>query len=209
MSTVDPARKKGVTRRTGGIRAGGRAARVVEVVLRTTAEELGRRGYAGLRVEDVAERANVNKTTIYRRWPTKAELVAATVREVAAIPPDPDTGSVREDLLVLLRQNAQSMRSPLKRGIVRMLHMERSDPEVDRIVRTLRNEVRQSRAMLVERGIARGELPVGAPSELMVDLVFAPVLSRLVTHGDPVDDEFFVGIVDLVLAGAKHLDASR
>ena len=65
------------TRRTEGIRSRGRSARVVQEVLTATAEELGRSGYAALRIEDVAERAGVNKTTIYRRWPTKAALVKA------------------------------------------------------------------------------------------------------------------------------------
>lgn len=210
MSRLDTAQmKREPTRRTGSIRSGGRAARVVENVLRTTAEELGRKGYAPLRVEDVAERSGVNKTTIYRRWPTKAELLAATVRHVAALPPTPDTGSLREDLLTLLRHSAQSMRSPIKRGIVRMFHLERADPEVDRIVRALRAEALRSRVCLVERAIERGEVPRGAPSELIVELVFAPVLSRLVTHGEPVDDDFLVAVVDLVLAGAGYSSSVR
>lgn len=204
MRRLDTAHtKREPTRRTGDIRSGGRAARVVETVLRTAAEELGRQGYAHLRVEDVADRSGVNKTTIYRRWPTKGELLAASVRHVAALPPTPDTGSLREDLLTLLRHSAQSMRSPIKRGIVRMFHLERTDPEVDRIVRTLRAEAMRSRVLLVDRAIARGELPHGAPAELIVELVFAPVLSRLVTHGEPVDDAFLVDVVDLVLAGAR------
>lgn len=210
MSSLTVGRKKREpTRRTGGIRSGGRAARVVEAVLRTTAEEIGRKGYANLRVEEVAERSNVNKTTIYRRWPTKAELVVASVREVAALPPTPNTGSLREDLLMLLRQSAHSMRSPLKRGIVRMFHLERADPEVDRIVHTLRTEARTARVVLVHRAIQRGEVPANAPAELMVELVFAPVLSRLVTHGDPVDEEFLAGVVDLVIAGAQNSNGVR
>ena len=58
----------------GRARVGGRSARVVSAVLRMTLEVLGQEGYAGLRVEDVAARAGVNKTTIYRRWPTRADL---------------------------------------------------------------------------------------------------------------------------------------
>ena len=60
-------------------RAGGRSARVVSTVLRTTLEVLGEHGYAGLRIEDVAAQAGVNKTTIYRRWPTRADLVIAAL----------------------------------------------------------------------------------------------------------------------------------
>ena len=67
-------------------RVGGRSARVVSAVLRMTLEVLGQEGYAGLRVEDVAARAGVNKTTIYRRWPTRADLVVAALTSLATPP---------------------------------------------------------------------------------------------------------------------------
>lgn len=70
---------QGRTRRTGNARTRGRAANVVHRVVSATADELSRVGYAALRVEDVAARSGVHKTTIYRRWPTKTELVAATI----------------------------------------------------------------------------------------------------------------------------------
>src|SRR5688500_15054981 len=89
------------TRRTGNARTRGRAAKVVDRVVKATAEELSRVGYAAMRVEDVAARSGVHKTTIYRRWPTKEDLVAATITTMirrsdrrAAI----DTGTVRGDL---------------------------------------------------------------------------------------------------------------
>ena len=75
MSAVDPPK----TRRTEGVLTGGRSARIVDGVLEATAEELSRVGYAALRVDEVAERSGVNKTTIYRRWPTKSDLVRATL----------------------------------------------------------------------------------------------------------------------------------
>src|SRR5580658_6994043 len=94
-------RAKRATRGAGRVRTGGRSARIVADVLRATAEELARVGYTALRMEDVARAAGVNKTTVYRRWPTKVQLVTETMRReheqrVVA----PDTGSVREDLRV-------------------------------------------------------------------------------------------------------------
>src|SRR5262249_40598485 len=87
-------------RRTGERRAriGGRSERVVRAVLAATTAELGRVGYAALRMEDVATTAGVNKTTVYRRWPTKADLVGAAMRGLGApAQPAPDTGSLRGD----------------------------------------------------------------------------------------------------------------
>ena len=58
----------------------------MSTVLRTTLEVLGQQGYAGLRVEDVAAGAGVNKTTIYRRWPTRADLVIAALTSLPTPP---------------------------------------------------------------------------------------------------------------------------
>src|SRR5271154_2611054 len=93
-----------VPRRTGQLRLGGRSERVVRDVTRATAAELARVGYEALRVEDVAAQAGVNKTTVYRRWPNKADLVAAVLRNAKGEPDElPDLGSVSADLLALLR----------------------------------------------------------------------------------------------------------
>src|SRR5580658_5504585 len=99
-------------RRGRGRPAGGSDA-VVHAILRTTLEQLGRRGYAALSIDQVARAAEVNKTTIYRRWPTKEELVVAAVvacRE--AQPRFVPTGRLRDDLLSLLRAKARSVSTP-------------------------------------------------------------------------------------------------
>lgn len=189
------------TRRTEGVHVQGRSARVVDAVMRATAEQLSRVGYAALRVEDVAERSGINKTTIYRRWPCKGELVAATLAAKGVLPADPDTGSLRDDLLSLMRESAAFSASPLGRGIVRILQMERAEPEVDRIARELRHRARLLRIAVVERAIARGELPSRTPAELVAELVFAPGNVRILAFGEKVDDAFSAQVVDVVLAG--------
>src|SRR6185295_9319184 len=92
-------------RRTGehAARVGGRSERVVRDVLDASAKELARVGYAALRMDDVAAAAGVNKTTVYRRWPTKSDLVRATFESLAQGPiATPAMGSIREDLQSLL-----------------------------------------------------------------------------------------------------------
>ena len=85
-------------RRSPQTRVGGRSARVVSTVLRTTLEVLGERGYAGLRIEDVAAQAGVNKTTVYRRWPTRADLVIAALTTLATPPKAVHSGRLEGDL---------------------------------------------------------------------------------------------------------------
>ena len=90
------------TRRTEGLRVQGRSARVVDAVLKAVAEQLGLVGYAALRIEDVAARSGVNKTTIYRRWPNKHELVHAVLTESSYRMEVPDTGALRSDVHQML-----------------------------------------------------------------------------------------------------------
>jgi AcrR family transcriptional regulator len=191
------------TRRTEGLRTRGRSARVVAEVLKATLDEIGRVGYEALRFEDVAALSGVNKTTIYRRWPTKVELVSAALRELVAEPDQAETGSLETDLVALLRSTAARAQSNMGRGILKMLQIERTHPEVDAVKRQLRAEHMQARRAIVERAIQRGELPPGTDAELVVELVFAPVLRRVVDGPLPADDSFIEATVAVVLAGAR------
>ncbi|EYF01106.1 TetR/AcrR family transcriptional regulator [Chondromyces apiculatus] len=191
------------TRRTEGIRSRGRSARIVQEVLTATAEELGRSGYAALRIEDVAERAGVNKTTIYRRWPTKAALVTTVLRELLEPEPIEDTGAFDTDLLAVLRSTVALLTSPLGRGLGRMIQTERAHPEVEAIIRELRQERQVQRLIVVERALQRGELPPGTDGSLLVELAFSAVFSRLVKHGEPVDEAYLAALVHFVASGAR------
>src|SRR5262249_13165058 len=91
--------KRSETRRTRGV-LGGRSERVVQQVLVATVAELAESGYRAFRMDAVSEAAGVNKTTVYRRWPGKALLVAAAVewmRRFVHDVPLPDTGSLEQD----------------------------------------------------------------------------------------------------------------
>lgn len=188
-------------RRTAGIQQSGRAARVVASVLKATGEELNRVGFAALRVEDVAERAGVNKTTIYRRWPTKSELVAETVRGFKDTRTTPDTGTLRGDLRTYLLNLVKRSKNPMWRGVLIAL-TNRTDPVIESLAKELRNEERQLRTELVQRGIDRGELPKAADAGLIGDLVSAPILRRLLTFGENVETAYIDAVLDVVLAGA-------
>lgn len=199
-------------RRTGarGARHGGRSERVVRAVMHAAAAEIARVGYAALRVEDVAARAGVNKTTVYRRWPTKAELVRATLRSVAEDrDPPPDTGSVRRDLLELVRRFIAVASTPEGHGLYRMVQAELHVPEVDALVRTLRDERLVPWREVLARGVARGELPPGTDLDLLGEMIRAPVTNRLFRLRAPVDDGFLEAIVDVVVLGAKGGGALR
>ena len=189
-----------------GVRAGGRSARVVAEVLRATAAELARVGYAALRMEDVARAAGVNKTTVYRRWPTKTHLVTETMRcEREQRILVADTGSVREDLRLMLHAFAEQGRSPLARAWL----AEIGNPEALAIMRGSRRDVEAQWVTVVARGMARGELPPDTAPVLVVELLVGPIVTRLLRDEEPPTNEFCDQVIDLVLAGAVAQGASR
>jgi AcrR family transcriptional regulator len=195
----------GPTRRTTGARTGGRSERVVASVLHAALAELAHVGYVPLRLEDVATRAGVAKTTVYRRWPTKAELVRAAIHEVGRYhDPLPDTGSLRSDLMAMLESTMKLMATPEGRAVARMVTMEGGDPEVDELCRTLKAESRRRRASLIVRAQERGELPAEADPSLITDCIFALVFSRVIRFGETVDRATCERVIDLVVTGAEH-----
>jgi AcrR family transcriptional regulator len=182
-----------------------RGERLIEKVLEATLEELSRVGYSALSVETVAERAGVNKTTVYRRWPTKADLVgAAMMKEADATFCTQDTGAVRTDMIAMLREFRDLLHTRRGQSIVRMIFAEGLTSEVATIVDTVRKAKEKDPKRVVARAIARGELPKGTD----VDLVFSTLIGSLqhfffFLHETPTDRRI-EQIVDLVLEGARH-----
>ena len=184
---------------TGGVRAGGRSARIVAEVLRATAEELARVGYAALRMEEVAQIAGVNKTTVYRRWPTKMQLVVEAMRrESDRRTVAPDTGSLRDDLRIMMRSFVENGRTPLARAWL----SEVSNSEVRTIMRGSRRQFESQWVAVIARGMARGELPAHTSPLFLSEVLVSPVVVRLVSGEELPTDDFCDAVVDLVLAGA-------
>lgn len=196
----------GSGRRTTGARTGGRSERVVSAVLQAAVAELASVGYAALRLDDVATRAGVAKTTIYRRWATKAELIQAAILQTAIAEDEmlPDTGSLRGDLLALLDHSMEMIDRPEGLAIANMLTSERADPEVDQLCRSLRDSVRRHRAKVVLRAQERGDIPKDLDPLLVVDSIFSLVMSRRVRFGEAVDRSVREQAVDLIVTGAEN-----
>jgi AcrR family transcriptional regulator len=188
-----------------GARTGGRSQRVVSTVLRVAAEEIALHGYAALRVEHVAERAGVNKTTVYRRWPTKADLAEAAMRAFfGQDEPLPDTGSVRSDLVEMVRRAVAVARTAEGRAFMRLIAVESGDPEVDALRRALRSSMMEHRVELIERAQQRGELPSGIDARVLLDAIFVPIVSRVGRYEEDVDPATAEAFVDLALAGVQN-----
>jgi AcrR family transcriptional regulator len=182
-------------------RLGGRSARVVSKVLETTLEVLGHEGYANLRVEDVASQAGVNKTTIYRRWPTRADLVVAALTTLAGPPHAAETGRLEPDLHALF-MTATTLRSTRAgRAFVSALIAESGNPEVDRVCAELRELHRAPARKVLEHAKRRGELPRDTDLGLLLDVLTGAIYSRLRECADPLDADWVRRVIRLVLSG--------
>jgi len=190
-------------RRTGNVRAGGRSARVVDAVLRTALEVLGEVGYDGLRVEEVARRSEVNKTTIYRRWSTREALVREALMTLTRVPEPPITGDIRDDMLAHVSAGVAWLGTPVGRGIAHLLMKGDPGGELRSIIGELREGLIARRVAMLDAAVARGDLPVGTDSHLVATTIHAGVYSRLVRWGEVLSPAVVEGVIDLVLAGAR------
>ena len=168
-------------------------------VLDAAIAELARSGYAGFRMDEVVSSARVNKTTIYRRWPGRAALVAALVdrmRRPLRESPLPDTGALERDLIQAFTRRLDVGRTIEGRAWARLLD-ERSSPEVEAIIGEAVDERRGAWRSMVTRAIGRGEVPPGTDPQLLLHVVRAIVDARRQ------DSTWLLLAVRTVIAGAR------
>jgi AcrR family transcriptional regulator len=183
---------------------------VVQCVFAAAVKELARVGYRAFRIEDVALRAGVNKTTVYRRWPTKGELVrealACAARAKMVIP---ETGALRSDLLTIGRNMRERSASPEGQSVIRMLVAEGSDPEVADLIRSLRKEHEDRPRAMLASAVERGELAPGVDHMVLVDAFVGAVHHRTFLMKEHATEAFLERLVDLLLLGALPRHAPK
>jgi AcrR family transcriptional regulator len=176
---------------------------VVRGVMEATLEELARSGYGALRIEDVAARAGVNKTTVYRRWPAKEDLVrAALLSIISGKNVAPDTGSLRTDMLEVARNMAALFRSCEGQGLFRLLLAAGPDSELMAIAKSIKKGHEAVPRAVSEAAAARGELAPGIDGRMLFDVMVPAIHHRIVMERQDVDEDFIVRLVDLLLLGA-------
>jgi len=171
---------------TGTARPGGRTARTAEAVFAATIEELSERPYDAISVETIAARARVHKTTIYRRWHSKAELVTQALSGAARTRiPVPDTGSVDSDLRTLCRSVQVTLANPLGAGITRALLAGAAvSPEISDLMKAFWAGRQAAIGVIVDRAVGRGELPGETEPVLLMNAMAAPLYFRLLVTGE-------------------------
>jgi AcrR family transcriptional regulator len=173
---------------------------IVARVLEATIEELALSGYAGLTLERVATRAGVNRTTIFRRWPTRAELVRAAIqRATGALSFDWDTGSLRGDLRVLIERAGETMLGPGMLGFLQVMLGAREDPELLGLAAEAESAKLAAVLAFFVRAELRGELRPDLDKPLFLDDLMGLLIVKLVFHRQPVTPEFVERLLDHVI----------
>jgi AcrR family transcriptional regulator len=176
-----------------------------KAILKAAAEIVIASGLAEMTIEGVAERAGVGKASIYRRWPSKGALAfEAVVESIMTAEPTPDTGSLEGDLA----QVAESwVRLANIRGAGRTLAHFIAEVQSDEDLAAAWRErfvdrIRRERRPIIDRAIARGEIPAGSDPELIMDLLYGPLYHRYLNGHLLLDVGFAKSVARMVAAAA-------
>jgi AcrR family transcriptional regulator len=181
-----------------------------EAILRAALEELAEVGYSGFSYEAVAGRVGVAKTTVYRRYPTKIDLVRAALRHFLdeAAGEVPNTGSLRGDLVALGLKATQIASSVLGQSLFRTRLLDRVAPELDALGAEFERERDSANRAVAVRALARGELSSEADFVTLVQVLSGAILFKLVIKHEAVGELEITHMVDLLLNGVSRPAAS-
>ena len=175
-------------------------------VLAAAEHVLGTDGYARLTMERVAAESRVAKTTLYRRWPTKAALCMDVYLEIAGrVLKVPDTGDVARDLnAVVMEVIRLQTRTAAGAAFLGLLAEAQSDPASrEAFLAEFAERRRGVTRRVLERAAARGELRPGTDVDLVIDALGGAVTFRLLQGHAPLTRRFAAALVTLVLEGCR------
>ena len=177
-----------------------RVERSRRVILEAVLDELGEVGYGALTIEAVAARAGVGKSTIYRHWPGKLELVEDAFRTLKAAVVVPEDGSLRDRVVAVLEQVAGLVvQSTYSACMPALIDAAERDPQVAAFHCTFSASRRDVIVQLLRDAVTSGELPAGTDPELLADALVGPIMLRRLMLHEPLDPSAVPALVDQLL----------
>ncbi|HXE06757.1 MAG TPA: TetR/AcrR family transcriptional regulator [Acidobacteriaceae bacterium] len=175
-------------------------------ILKATLYLLGRRPLRRITTDAIAERAGVSKATIYKWWPNKSMValdayLAGMTEQVAT----PDTGSAELDFTLQLKSVTAFYTSPLGRLFGQFLAEGQSDPDFLALFRERFLYARRDAARIMwQRGVERGELRDDIDSDTVLDLVYGPLVFRLLAGHGAVNDHEAEIVISAIFGGIRR-----
>ena len=160
-------------------------------------------GYARLTIEGIAARAGVGKQTIYRWWPSKADiLLEAGAAKADLHVPVTDHGSYRADLRAFLEASYQMVGYPQLADLLRTMMAEALIDQdfADRFRAAFLDRRRESLAVIIDRARERGDLPARPGPGTVADIVFGTIWYRVLATRQPPDGRLADDLVELLTA---------
>jgi AcrR family transcriptional regulator len=174
-------------------------------VLDAAADLVAEVGVERLTIDEVAVRSGVAKTTIYRHWPSKQELIVEAVHGCLAAPVTPNTGRLRDDLVQCFEGMIQTdLDGRVGKMYPSLLDAAQRDPHLAELVQRYQRDRRQPVVTAVQLAQARGELDADVDPELAATVLIGPLKYQKVVLQRPVTRALIESVVDTVLAGLGH-----
>lgn len=189
----------------GTIRPGGRTARVRSAVLQAVGDALAEHGFAHLDLADIARRAGVGKTTVYRRWGTVTSLVADLLVDMAEQSlPRTETGSLLGDLKANARLVQRTLADPRQGALFKaVIAAATCDAKTAEALHRFYDIRVKEWAPCVQQAVDRGEVPKGTDVHEVIRAVSAPLYYRLLTSSDRPDEAAAYQAAGAAVAAAR------
>lgn len=187
-----------------------RSARSRDAILKATRDLVGAAGYPKLTIEAIAARAGVGKQTIYRWWPSKGAVVLDAVLALSETAVDgaielPDTGDIDADLREVLRATVAEFADPAFGAPLRAVYVEviTDDQLAAAYRRDLAAPVEAAKLRRLRSAQEAGQVDAGADLELLLEMLYAPVVQRWLLGTGPLDADFADRIVAAALRSVR------
>ncbi|CAL9365993.1 TetR/AcrR family transcriptional regulator [Streptomyces sp. enrichment culture] len=185
-------------------RTGGRSARVRQAVLEATLQAVAEHGADAVSIPEIARQAGVHETSVYRRWGGREQLVTdALLAHSQELLPVPDTGTLRGDLIAFADSLAAYLATPLGTALTRAMSATHDDAALAENRQRFWDTRIDLAQVMIDRAVARGELPEDTDPALAVELLGAPLHFRSLLTRQPVDSTFTAKVVDVLLTGLR------
>lgn len=184
-----------------------RSVRAHQSILDAALQLLTESGFEGMSIEAVAARAGVGKTTIYRRWDSKEELVADAIERLRGEEfLVPDTGNFLRDVGELVGQKVSVVSGSYDgRTLARLIGAAASNPRfMDLYWKNYVSPRREALARAIERAKERGEIRADADAEMVMDLIGGALLYRLLVRPEgPEPEEYLRRALKVIRQGIE------
>jgi AcrR family transcriptional regulator len=174
-------------------------------ILQAGLELLEQSSFAEITADAIAERAGASKATIYRWWPNKDAVLVEALREIVAQElPFPDTGDLREDIRLQLRNFITLLSGRRSRIFTAFVAAAQSDPEVAETFQRVWREPRRKTSMAVLERHRGKQMRQDADLEMVLDALYGPLYYRLLTGNRKFREGYADALTDIIFNGIAN-----